>query len=62
MKTGWKLVKKTAEVTKFSERTVNQVLLEKRKLGKAQFTSPQKRYNVTNERMVVDDFHTEAIG
>ena len=41
---------------------VNWVLMEKRKLGKAQFTSPQKRYKVTNERMVVDDFDTEAIG
>ena len=32
--TGWKLVKKTVEATKFSERTVNQVLLEKGNLVK----------------------------
>ena len=62
IKTGWKLVKKTSESTKFLERTVNWVLLGKRKLGKAQFTSPQKCYKVTKEIMVVDDFDTEAIG
>ena len=51
IKTGWRLVKKTVEATKFSERTVNRVLLEKRKLSKAQFTSPQKRYKVTKGRI-----------
>ena len=61
IKTGWKLVKKTVEATIFSERTVNRMLLEKRKLGKAQFTSPQKCYKITKGGMAVDDFDAEVI-
>ena len=56
-----KLCKKTAEATGFSERTVNRVLLEKRKLDGSSFTSPNKRYKESRERVDVDAFDTDAI-
>ena len=49
-----KLCKKIAEATGFSERTVNRVLLEKRKLDGSSFTSPNKRYKESRERVDVD--------
>ena len=55
------LCKKTAEATGFSERTVNHVLLEKRKLDGSSFTSPNKRYKESRERVDVGAFDTDAI-
>ena len=56
-----KLCKKTAEATGFSEHTVNRVLLEKRKLDGSSFTSANKRYKESRERVDVDAFDTDAI-
>ena len=56
-----KLSKKTAEATGFSECTVNRVLLEKRKLDGSSFTSPNKRYTESRERVDVDAFDTDGI-
>ena len=53
--------KKTAEATGFSERTVNCVLLEKRKLDGSSFTSPNKRYKESRVRLDVVAFDTDAI-
>ena len=56
-----KLSKKTADATGFSERTVNRVVAEKRRLEASPFPSPSKRYKKTRERISVDDFDTDAI-
>ena len=56
-----KLCKKTGEATGFSERIVNRVLLEKRNLDGSFFTSPNKRYKESRERVDVDAFDTDAI-
>ena len=55
-----KLCKKTAEATGFSERTVNRVLLEKRKLDGSSFTSPNKSYKESRECVDVDAFEILA--
>ena len=47
------LCKKTDEATGFSERTVNRVLLEKRKLDGSSFTSPNKRCKESREHVDV---------
>ena len=56
-----KLCKKTAEATGFSERTVNCVLLEKRKLDGTSVTSPNKRYKESRERVNIDASDTDPI-
>ena len=56
-----KLCKKTADATGFSEHAVNRVVAEKRELEGSCFPSPSKRYKKTRERVIVDDFDTDAI-
>ena len=56
-----KLSKKTADATGFSERTVNRVVSEKRKLDVGPFPSPSKRNKKSREHVNVDDFDTDAI-
>ena len=56
-----KLGKKTSEATGYCKRTVERIIVEKRKLEGAEFTSPQKRYKKSRLRIIVDDFDCDAI-
>ena len=50
------LGKKTSEATGYCKRTVERIIVEKRKLKGGEFTSPEKRYKKSRLRIVVDDF------
>ena len=56
-----KLGKKTSEATGYCKRTVERIIVEKRKLEGAEYTSPEKRYKKSRLRIIVDNFDCDAI-
>ena len=52
---------KTADATRYSERTVHRIVAEKKTLEAAVFGSPAKRYKVERKKITVDDFDMEGI-